>query len=179
MSQGQTTDWHLPLTSTVADRVREFSADPNLIKKLSGTNVGISTLDKDSFDSLQELLKVYECCSKWVRSGSNKDSEDSGAVDAICINASRGVDELGPWLVQLKAKYKTAAFVVVAGFVRQQDIDMLAKHAIFHVIAKPFQADDFARVLVSSLDATQETVLPKPSILKGSQTTRQSKHQGS
>ena len=171
----QATDWHLPLTATVADRVRDFSPSANLLEKLSGSTVGISSNEKHSAESIRDLLAAYKCQSKWIRSGDIENGEGASGIDVLCIDASQGVGELTPRLAQLSAKFTDIPSVVVAGFVRQQDIDMLSKLGINHVIAKPFDAEDFAQALVNALAGRKETMLPKPSMLKSSKQGRQAR----
>ena len=167
MNEGVSTDWHLPLTATVADQVRDFSPDPSHVKQLSGPNVGVSASHRSSFESIRDLLNLYSCEVSWIES--DKEKAKSEQFDAVCVDIERGIEQQKNSISVLKSLFHNIPTVVLLGFPRKQDVDGLAAFGITQIVSKPFTADELVMSLIqacSEQSVPENSVVPKPSILK-------------
>ena len=90
--EGVATDWHHPLTASVADRVRDFSADPHHELLLRGKKILVSAESAATFETLADMLSLYQCLSFWAE-GSNREN-DAESFDAILVDGNSASDEL-------------------------------------------------------------------------------------
>ena len=163
MKEGLKSDWHQPLTASVSDRVRDFAPDSAISEMLQGKKVLISSEDNTTFESISDMLSIYQCAGFWA------ESRESGAadVDAICVDGNGASEELIDRIVNLKAKFENVPVSVMLNFPRQQDLDSLMAVGVKEVVSKPYTHNEFLHSLTRSMAGNVEAQrhgIPKPSI---------------
>ena len=163
MKEGLKSDWHQPLTASVSDRVRDFAPDSAISEMLQGKKVLISSEDNTTFESISDMLSIYQCAGFWA------ESRESGAadVDAICVDGNGASEELIDRIVNLKAKFENVPVSVMLNFPRQQDLDSLMAVGVKEVVSKPYTHNEFPHSLTRSMAGNVEAQrhgIPKPSI---------------
>ena len=163
MKEGLKSDWHQPLTASVSDRVRDFAPDSAISEMLQGKKVLVSSEDSTTFESISDMLSIYQCAGFWA------ESRESGAadVDAICVDGNGASEELIDRIVNLKAKFENVPVSVMLNFPRQQDLDSLMAVGVKEVVSKPYTHNEFLHSLTRSMAGNGEAQrhgIPKPSI---------------
>lgn len=152
--EGVTPDWCQPLTATVADRVRDFTPDPEIQNSLLGKKVLVSSDDKVTFDTIADMLRVYQCTSLWAES--EEESLESEVPNAICIDGNGATQEFRQRVGDLSEKFGDLPVVALLGFPRKQDVESLSTLRVQEVVSKPYSHLE----LVSSLARATEQSVP-------------------
>jgi CheY-like chemotaxis protein len=165
-NDGVKSDWELPLTASVSDRVRDFSANPVLTQQLSGGKFLISSEDRTSFESISDLLNVYQCTTCWYESQSDEVSPSDFA--AICVDGNTASPNFLDRVRQLKSQHECLPVIAMLNFPRKQDLNSLAELGVQEVVSKPYTADEFVIPLVRATGEHSERtgqIVPRPAVL--------------
>lgn len=147
MVEGVPTDWHQPLTATVADRSRDFAVDAGLRELLVGQKILISAQTTATFESLADMLKDYQC-----QSFRAEDSENlQASPNAIVVDGNGASEELKSTIERLRNTYGELPFVALLNFPRKQCFASLATLGIEEVVAKPFTHNEFLSSLTRAM----------------------------
>lgn len=166
LKDGLKSDWHLPLTASVSDRVRDFSPDAAISNTLLGKKVLVSSEDSTTFESVADMLSLYQCSGFWAES---PDTIDHG-FDAICVDGNGASSELIDRILGLKERFEDVPISVMLNFPRKQDMDSLMAVGVQEVVSKPYTHNEFLHSLIRSMGGTvaaqhQHQAIPKPVIL--------------
>ncbi len=165
-NDGVKSDWELPLTASVSDRVRDFSVNPALTQQLSGGKFLISSEDRTSFESISDLLNVYQCTTCWHESQS--DEVVPSDFSAICVDGNTASSNFLDRVRQLKSRYEGLPVIAMLNFPRKQDLNSLAELGVQEVVSKPYTADEFVLPLARAIgDHSERTgqIVPRPAML--------------
>lgn len=167
LKDGLKSDWHLPLTASVSDRVRDFSPDPAISQALLGKKVLVSSEDSTTFESVSDMLSVYQCSGFWAESSETTDQD----FDAICVDGNGATSELIDRICELRARFEEVPVTVMLNFPRKQDMDSLVPVGVQEVVSKPYTHNEFLHSLIRSMGGTVATqheyqAIPKPAILR-------------
>jgi hypothetical protein len=147
--EGVTPDWCQPLTATKADHVRDYVPDPTLRDLLVGKQILISTEDRVTFETVADMLRVYECVGFW--SESDEELPGSERLDAICVDGNSVSEEFELRLNDLSEKHCELPMVAMLNFPRQQDFAALSTLGVQEVVSKPYSHIDILHSLARAL----------------------------
>lgn len=172
VNDGMASDWHLPLTASVSDRVRDFSPDPGITAKLIGKRVLVSSEDRTSFESISDMLGIYQSASVWAQT--QQPSSSVVDVDVICVDANGMSSDLTDRISKLKSEFDSLPILVTLNFPRKQDLASLEALGVQEVVSKPYTHNEFLMSLIRALDESgplgdspsgESATIPKPQIL--------------
>jgi len=146
--EGVTTDWHQPLTTTVADRSRDFAIDPGFGKLLMGKKILISAQATATFESLADMLKDYQCQSFWAEGGESLQDE---SPDVVLVDGNGASEEFKLRIEGLQKAFSEVPVVVMLNFPRKQCFASLATLGIEEVVSKPFTHNEFLSSLTRAM----------------------------
>jgi len=167
VKDGLQSDWHQPLTASVSDRVRDFSLDTVIADALQGKKVLVSSEDSTTFESVSDMLGVYQCSGVWAESPEVCNEE----FDAICVDGNGASNELIDRIVGLRSRFEDVPVSVMLNFPRKQDMDSLMIVGVQEVVSKPYTHNEFLHSLIRSMGGniaahsdSERQPVPKPSI---------------
>lgn len=140
LQQAGITDWHAPLTSTVADRMaRQSTADPDSAATISC--IGISAWTHSQFEMLADAMNHFGWHSRWVER-SMWNGATTKLVSAICVDADGWTPELENRLKWLREEIPETPMVLLLNYPRHDELDSIRQAGILGVISKPFELGD-------------------------------------
>lgn len=163
IQDGVKSDWHQPLTASVSDRVRDFAPDGAIVEKLQGKKILVSSEDSTTFETISDMLSIYQCAGFWAESRET----DVSDVDAICVDGNGASDNFIDRIVRLKSKFENVPVSVMLNFPRQQDLDALMAVGVQEVVSKPYTHNEFLHSVTRAMAGhieVQRHGIPKPSI---------------
>ena len=167
VNDGMTSDWHVPLTASVSDRVRDFSPDQEISRELIGKRILVSAEDSTTFESISDMLNIYQCVALWAQP--QRPEFCSAGIDAICVDGNGFSSELTNRIAKLKTEFEGSSIMVTLNFPRKQDLASLSALGVQEVISKPYTHNEFLLSLIRALYATKSfddrTNIPKPQML--------------
>lgn len=147
--EGMSPDWCQPLTSSRADRVRDYTPDPVLRELLLGKKILISTEDRATFETISDMLRVYDCISLWAEADSG--SSELELPDAICIDGNGVSEEFEQRIGGFVEMFGELPAVALLNFPRQQDFATLSTMGVQEVVSKPYCHIDMLHSLVRAM----------------------------
>lgn len=167
LANGLKSDWHQPLTVTVSDRVREFSPDADVAKFFQGKKVLVSCEDATTFESVSDLLSIYQCSAYWAEST----DVSNLSCDVICVDGNGASGEFADRVASIRSQLTDVPVTVMLNFPRQQDLDTLTVIGVQEVVSKPYTHNEFLHSLMRSMRAQGEVKtagkakIPSPAFL--------------
>ena len=137
---GVKSDWHLPLTASVSDRVRDFTPAVNVVEELSGCRVLVSAQQRSTFESIADLLKFYQCTSRWAESLAH--SQPTDEVDVLLVDGNTASEELVDRILELNSRCEDVPVIAMLNFPRKRDMGLLSEIGVEEVVSKPFTPDE-------------------------------------
>lgn len=129
------TDWHLPATATVADRIEQGKAPDNDVCRLI---IGISAWTQTQYEMVADALTTLGYRARWLER-SIWDAQAFRLLSAICIDANSLTDDLVNRVSWLRTTFPDRPMVLILNFPRADEVASASDLGIAEVLAKPFE----------------------------------------
>ena len=163
MNQQGISPWHSPAIETDADRIKAAQSHLGLSNE---PVIGVSALNQQTFDSLEQAIVALGGKPKWVERTSTINL--SASATAICIDADSADDALERRIQWVKDQVAHVPLIVLMNFPRRQEIQQLENLGVASVISKPFELTDLQNAIETTIkgEATPSAILKSPSFSK-------------
>ncbi len=130
-------DWHLPLTTSFADR-RLQQATPDL--DLRNCRVGITSLDQTELAALGDELAADSAeVITWGIQQARMASQVGDDLDALVISGELTDPEVVDLLLEVPKLHSPPSVIVLQNFPRPETVAKLIKNGATHVMSKPLE----------------------------------------
>ncbi len=128
-------DWHLPTTSTVADRIEQAQPQRQPVHQ---SIIGVSAWTQSQFEMVADALKTLGYRTRWLER-SVWDAQAFTLLSAICIDANSVTDDLVNRLSWLRTTYPGRPMVLILNFPRAQEVSKASDLGVAEILSKPFE----------------------------------------
>lgn len=157
------TDWHLPPTTTVADRARARLARES--QSHSDRLVGISAWTPTQYEMLADAAEHFGWRHCWVERAV-WDADAGDALSVICVDADSWTPELNNRVKWLRSEFPVTPLIMLLNYPRASELDEILVAGVCSIVSKPFELDDLSSAINRA--ARQLRCLGEPSGCDGS-----------
>ena len=159
LKENSITDWHLPATTTIADRLQSSTTPVDLQNEI----IGVSAWTQTQYEMLADSLKTMGYRSRWLER-STWDAEAIRILSAICIDANSMTQDLTNRLQWLKTTFPQRPMILILNFPRENDVASAKSLGVEEVLSKPFDLADLLTALIRVCDSEESH--PKNSVVQ-------------
>ena len=143
LAQEELTEWHAPMTSSVADRIASSSVGPetSLVQC-----VGISAWSNTQHEMYADAVKCFGWKSRWVERGAWGGSRAS-LLSAVVIDADSWSGALSNRVNWLRTEFPRVPMVLTLNYPRENELDEISQSGISAVVSKPFELEDLRQAI--------------------------------
>lgn len=150
------TQWHMPRTSTVADRI--VSRRPLTVNAEEIQYIGISAWSPTQHAMLDDAIKSLGWKSRWVERFM-WDGETTKMISAICVEADGWSTSLQNRIKWLRSEIPNAPLVLLLNYPRESELEAIHDAGVSEVISKPFELDDLKSAVVRAVESRSRSIL--------------------
>lgn len=143
LDSNQISDWHLPSTASVADRIEASSTTSNMEPEI----IGVSAWSQPQFEMLADSLKTLGYRSRWLER-CTWDAEAIKLLSAICIDANSVTDDLVNRIEWLKSTFPDPVLILILNFPRINEAHSAVELGVSEVLSKPFELADLLTAVI-------------------------------
>ena len=132
------TDWHLPRTTTVADRIEQAEQPTSGVETII---IGVSAWTQTQYEMVGDALRTLGYRSRWLER-SMWDAQAITLLSAICVDANSLTDDLVNRLNWLTETFPRRPLVLILNFPRANEVASATELGVSEVISKPFELSD-------------------------------------
>ncbi len=160
-AQNGLSDWHQPVTVSRADRLLNENSELTQLTVPNGTNPSmiVSSADRSGFELVCDVCTPLGWQISWIEA-------DQAAITkpsvVLVINALYELEMVGSRATQIRQRMGDIPVIVLAGFSRYQDVELLSKSLpSCKVVSKPFDNAELVHAICASLaNLDSATFLP-------------------